>query len=243
MSALRLACTHGDAELVAELLLGGEDPCSRDANGLTALHYAVWNGHVDCVEYILANPMGHTPARTSCVGLQTKVGWSALHIAALGCLRPAEIAERLVAFGVDAGLRDESGFTALDVALQNGNQKVIDVLRKEADSDEQLKARILARRAVVHRRSTTANDEERTATTTYAQALDAARAFAKNYLEYIPIPRQLNIPEHVILDFARSNVKVGQRRGKHVIHNLLFAYEEAKAAAHRREQLMPVLQC
>ena len=39
-------------------LEGGANPCSRDIWGLTALHYAVWNGNIECVKYLCANHLG-----------------------------------------------------------------------------------------------------------------------------------------------------------------------------------------
>ena len=55
---LRLRAEMGDVEGLKLALSGGANPCSRDHMGLTALHYAVWNGHLNCVEVLCANHIG-----------------------------------------------------------------------------------------------------------------------------------------------------------------------------------------
>ncbi len=55
---LRLRAEMGDVEGIKLALGGGANPCSRDSMGLTALHYAVWNGHLGCAELLCANHLG-----------------------------------------------------------------------------------------------------------------------------------------------------------------------------------------
>ena len=43
---LRQCAIMGDTEGLKHLLAGGANPCSTDRSGLTALHLAVWNGHL-----------------------------------------------------------------------------------------------------------------------------------------------------------------------------------------------------
>ena len=57
-SVLREAAAQGDVEYLKELLETGGNPCSTDDNGLNALHFAVWNGHVDAVELLVVNDVG-----------------------------------------------------------------------------------------------------------------------------------------------------------------------------------------
>ncbi|CAN0437892.1 unnamed protein product, partial [Laminaria digitata] len=49
--------------------------------GLSALHYAAWNGHVRCVEVLCINDIGRDDAghQRSCVDLQSCKGFTALH--------------------------------------------------------------------------------------------------------------------------------------------------------------------
>lgn len=55
------------------------------AFGLTALHYAAWNGHVRCVEILCINDIGRdeTGRQRSCIDVQSCRGYTALHLAAM----------------------------------------------------------------------------------------------------------------------------------------------------------------
>ena len=57
-TVLRETAAQGDASYLRELILGGGNPCSSDENGLCPLHFATWNGHVECVELLVVNDLG-----------------------------------------------------------------------------------------------------------------------------------------------------------------------------------------
>lgn len=52
--------------------------------GLSALHYAAWNGNVECVETLCINDIGRDKAglQRSCIDLKSCKGFTALHLAA-----------------------------------------------------------------------------------------------------------------------------------------------------------------
>ena len=52
--------------------------------GLSALHYAAWNGHVRCIEVLCTNDIGRDRAgqQQSCINLKSCKGYTALHLAA-----------------------------------------------------------------------------------------------------------------------------------------------------------------
>ena len=58
---------------------------------------------------------------------------------------------------------------------------------------------------------------------------------ASNRIRMAPPPRELLIPEHLLLPYAKLNFT--GPRGAHVIHNLLFAAEEAERNFERRDKL------
>lgn len=57
-SALRETVAQGDVTYLKELLKGGANPCSADENGLCPIHFATWNGHIECLEILVVNDLG-----------------------------------------------------------------------------------------------------------------------------------------------------------------------------------------
>lgn len=55
---LRKAAVDGNHEALKEFILKRCNPCSVDEYGLSPLHYAVWNGHVECVKLLVCNTLG-----------------------------------------------------------------------------------------------------------------------------------------------------------------------------------------
>ena len=80
---LREAAAQGDVEYLKELLETGGNPCSTDDNGLNALHFAVWNGHVEAVELLVVNDVGcpTLPANTRAKLEDAKSKWLQGYIA------------------------------------------------------------------------------------------------------------------------------------------------------------------
>jgi hypothetical protein len=60
---------------------------SVDDLGISPLMYAVWNGHAECVKLLVANHYGvdREGSRCDALYLQTNLGYTALHLAALDC--------------------------------------------------------------------------------------------------------------------------------------------------------------
>ena len=55
---LRELAKFGDHKVLSSVLKQSGNPCSTDKWDLTALMYAVWNGHVECVKYLACNTKG-----------------------------------------------------------------------------------------------------------------------------------------------------------------------------------------
>jgi hypothetical protein len=87
-------------------------------SGCTALHFASWNGHTDCVRSLCD--------RGAAVNAQTGFGWSPLHVACTYCHLDA--ARLLLERGAQIDLRNISGFTALHTASCNAMVSVARLL-------------------------------------------------------------------------------------------------------------------
>jgi hypothetical protein len=55
---LRFLAIEGMHDELRRRLSAVANTCSADDLGLTPLHYAVWNGHVECVKLLIANHQG-----------------------------------------------------------------------------------------------------------------------------------------------------------------------------------------
>jgi ankyrin repeat protein len=75
---LRHAAKQNLIDRMRDLCRFKSNPCSTDDIGLTALHYAVWNGNLECVKYLVMNPRGVTRKREriSCINIQSVLGYT-----------------------------------------------------------------------------------------------------------------------------------------------------------------------
>ena len=79
-SELRSISILGNCKRLKEIFPFVPNPCSCDEYSLSALHYAVWNGHVECVKVLVANHRGvdKDGQRTSLLNLQSCMGFTGI---------------------------------------------------------------------------------------------------------------------------------------------------------------------
>lgn len=127
------AILGNDGEL-SRILKDRANPASQDEFGLTALHYAVWNGHIECVKYLVCNNFGvdKNGNKGFSLNLTSCKGYTALHLCAMDC--PSwvckDTALLLLMFGVDLSIRDNDGYTAEELAVHSSNEEYISALQK-----------------------------------------------------------------------------------------------------------------
>ena len=120
---LHVAARRGAGEaLVGRLLAAGGDAGARNRSGRTPLHVAAADGRHAAVAVLLA----HGGAARA--GDGDRDGATPLHLAAAA--GHGETARLLLAAGADPGTADAAGRTALDVALEKGQQGCAAVLRE-----------------------------------------------------------------------------------------------------------------
>lgn len=127
---LRDAAQYGRTDDVRNILKDRGNPCSTDTLGLSALHYATWNGHIECVKYLLANPYGvdSNGIRCSCLDLASVKQYTALHLVAFDCppWSAKEICHLLLLFGMDRNQLCCDGHTPLAIAKLQENGPVLE---------------------------------------------------------------------------------------------------------------------
>lgn len=150
---LRACATQGDSEEVWRLLKERANACSTDKYGLTALHYAVWNGHVECVKYLVCNSWGvdKSGKRGHALNLVSVLGLSPLHLAAQDCPHWAakEITELLLMAGVDSSLRDNAGRVAWEYAKLENNTGALEAFETYKELQTVLETREIERMSSV----------------------------------------------------------------------------------------------
>lgn len=137
-TALFRAAQNGHAEVVK--LLIQENPVSKsndnvsivdskDANGLTALWWAAWNGRRAVVEQLMEH--GYPDIRVADKDKKT-----AFHIAAEnGNVSVVRLLLREVLLEGSANIQDSIGRTALHLAARNGHTEVVEMLLQNVDAN------------------------------------------------------------------------------------------------------------
>ena len=163
---IRYDAQYGRHEHLREILKDRANTCEADDVTLTPLMYAVWNGHVECVKYLVCNDVGVDirGSKVSALHMVSCKGYTALHLAGLDC--PPGVCKEITTILLVAGLEPEEtrchmGKSAEDLAQAEGNTPFLDALyefrnRKEPGNEkndkilDELKATLLERYTFIH---------------------------------------------------------------------------------------------
>lgn len=129
---LMKAAYYGKLPAVKYLLDNGADVKARDSRGNTALLHAAWGGYTEVVTELLA--------RGADVNETNNLNWSALM---QSCVEGRyDTAEFLLKAGAVTDLVDkEKGATVLTLALYNGSEKLINLLKSYGAQERSIKTR------------------------------------------------------------------------------------------------------
>ena len=124
-SALHLAAWVGAADIARELLRAGADVDAHMEDGDTPLHQAVFRDSADCVVALLS---------AGCAVDATKLdGDTPLHLCAINrhvsVAQRASMAQRLVAAGARADIRNATGLTAEETARGHNEPLIAEAIR------------------------------------------------------------------------------------------------------------------
>jgi ankyrin repeat protein len=115
------AAEHGDVEKIKELLKENPDLVNaKGYNGLTPLHFAANEGHLNAVELLLANKAD--------VNARADYGSTALYLATF--YGHKEVVEMLLAHKADPDVKNNEGWTPLAWAEDHGQQDIAGLLRQ-----------------------------------------------------------------------------------------------------------------
>ncbi len=226
---LRNFATLGLFQDLKNELSGGANPCSIcEEQGLTALHYAVWNGHIECVKLLLANDCGRHPVtggNCHALNLKSKSGYTILHIAVmLDHENFQDICKMLMLCGANVQERDNDGKSAIELAIELQRQDIICLLTSSFSKKEIAKftTDLKENYTVIHRRS---------------HSLDKISMHI-NRRDLMVIPKELEIHEHHIIPKVRKLIQSDRSRGAEKIRELNKLLNIAVCAQKRREKLV-----
>lgn len=126
------------------------------------MHYAVWNGQLECIKLLIANDRGVdcNGTRCSCINLQSTMGFTgenifyysylllsyafypfqliALHLAVLDAPEEslADALRLLLVVGADESLQCKNGETALDIAMKSFNKTALGIFTEFENARE-----------------------------------------------------------------------------------------------------------
>jgi hypothetical protein len=120
---LRYDATYGNWKTIRRVLQDRANTAEADEYGLTPLMLAVWNGHIECVKYLVCNDVGIDVRGVKVLArhLQSCRGFTALHLAGLDAPKWAakEITWLLLAASLDRRVKCNAGRTPEDYARMN----------------------------------------------------------------------------------------------------------------------------
>jgi ankyrin repeat protein len=127
-----VAARNGNIKAVKKHLAAGAHVNAKNASGWTPLHQAIWGGHNEIAELLIANGAD--------VNTTTDGGrWTPLHESARSNRKV--IAKLLINKGADVNAMNKYVETPLDLAILHKHPKIADLLRKHGGkTGEELKA-------------------------------------------------------------------------------------------------------
>jgi hypothetical protein len=239
---LKGAAIDGDHERLKEALMGIANTCAADEYGITPLMFAVWNGHVECVKYLVSNDLGVSAQgqKRSSLNMQSGSGYTALHLAALDCPDYAvkEITFILLSMKVDETIKCLLQKTARELAIESENNGFLEVMNRFHNSTPE-ETELLDNEV----------DELREKLAASYAFRPEATLFVKPFKANFPVPKFLfqkdrlgSIPYGMIIQEAHlqplSNTGYEHLRGTNSLHCIEFSLTQSEINEKRREVLV-----
>lgn len=239
---IRQCCLNGDSDALKNIIIGKANPCSSDAYGLTGLMYAVWNGHVDCVKWLICNTMGVDKNGTRCcsLNLASVKGYTALHLAALDCPKWSveEIVLLLLIAGADINMKCNDGYTPVDLCRNEGNDVVFNIFNKYINSEDmKYLSSIQEMKEKLYKEYKIKENEELNWEVKDNMKLQFKMPKFMNERQRTGyMPEGMQIFEHQILPLVEEGFS--EMKGSNALHCIDFGITQANINKDRREKLI-----
>ena len=96
--------------------------------------YACWNGHIECIKYLVCNPGGvdANGVRRSTLDQQSCKGYTALHLASIDTPKWSvkQVIKILLMYDVDRTIKDNTGLTAYELASKYNYTEAIEAFHE-----------------------------------------------------------------------------------------------------------------
>ncbi len=232
---------YGLHEHMREILKNRANTAEADDMTLTPLMYAVWNGHVECVKYLVCNDVGIDVKgnKVSALHMTSCKGYTALHLAGLDC--PAQFCKEITTILLVAGLEPVEakcvmGQSAEALALQERNEPFLEALEefRARDKDEiidsalkKLKQTLLEKYTFIH---------NPTMMVEKWRANFKVPAFVFDDHRVGEVPEGMHIHEHLIVPLIEEGYSL--KTGVDALNCIDFALQQANINEKRRERLL-----
>ena len=233
---------YGEHEHMRAVLVHKANTCEADDMGLTPLMHAVWNGHVECVKYLVSNDVGVDVdgVKRSSLYMKSVKGYTALHLAAYDCVesRTKEITTILLVAGLDTEDMCNYGKTSKELAMEEDKPEFLAALKEFEERDQvgnekikkkldTLKETLLDKYAYIH--NPTMNVEKWNATFTVPSHIYEEQRVGE-------IPEGMYIHEHQIKPLIEEGYSL--MSGVEALNCIEFAKDQANINEDRREKLL-----
>lgn len=244
---LRHDAQYGHHKALRDLLKNRANTASADQWGLTPLMYAVWNGHIECVKYLVCNSVGIDAqgVKVNALHARSCKGYTALHLAALDAPKwcAKELTRLLLIAGLDRSSLCNDGHTPEALAAANGNEASLEAFVEfdARESNSKISAQHLDIEKALRDKYTfihdpTMNVEETSMTKGRHKAAFPVPEFLYDKQRVGFIPEGMRIHENQI-DPLRQEA-FGSMTGIPALRALDFSVEQADINRKRREMLL-----
>jgi len=238
---LRYDAQYGLHEHMRDILKNRANTAEADELTLTPLMYAVWNGHVECVKYLVCNDVGVdvTGNKVSALHLTSCKGYTALHLAGLDCPPQSckEITTILLVAGLDpVAVKCVMGRSAEDLALLERNEEFLSALSEFRDREKNPKidAELNALKQTLFEKYTFIHNPTMMAERWEANFKVPAYVFGDHHVG--ELPEGMHIHEHLIIPLIEEGYSL--KTGVDALNCIDFAMQQANINEKRRERLL-----